>query len=90
MNLYIISQNVNSQYDTFDSAVVAAETPDDARKIHPDNLVFRAGRFKNEHREVGDREDDWVDLDQICCIKVELVGTTTKPKGVILSSFNAG
>ena len=35
MNLYLISQSVNNEYDTYDSAVVAAESEEDATKIHP-------------------------------------------------------
>ena len=35
MKLYVISQEENKDYDTFDSMVVAAETPTKARKIHP-------------------------------------------------------
>ncbi len=35
MNLYLISQTVNSDYDTYDSAVVVAESEDQARLILP-------------------------------------------------------
>lgn len=35
MNLYLISQDVNTTWDTYESAVVAAEAGDDARLIHP-------------------------------------------------------
>lgn len=38
MNLYLITQEVNNNYDTYDSAVVAAETEDEARAIHPSSL----------------------------------------------------
>ena len=37
MKLWLISQNVNQNYDTYDSAVVAAETEEEARGIYPDN-----------------------------------------------------
>lgn len=33
MNLYLISQDVNNDYDTYDSAVVAAESEEEARGI---------------------------------------------------------
>lgn len=33
--LYKISQNVNNDYDTYDCAVVAAHSEDEARNIHP-------------------------------------------------------
>ncbi len=35
MNLYLLSQNVNDGYDTYDSCVVAAESSDEARTITP-------------------------------------------------------
>lgn len=35
MKLWRIWQTVNDGYDTYDSAVVAAETENDARKINP-------------------------------------------------------
>lgn len=31
MKLWLISQNVNNGYDTYDAAVVAAETPEEAK-----------------------------------------------------------
>ena len=34
-NLFLISQDYNNDYDTFDSAVVVAESEEDAIKIHP-------------------------------------------------------
>jgi hypothetical protein len=33
MKLYLLSQDVNNDYDTYDSAVVAAETETEAQKI---------------------------------------------------------
>ena len=35
MNLYKISQSANNDYDTYDSAIVAAENEEEARKINP-------------------------------------------------------
>lgn len=35
MNLYLISQSQWTGYDTFDSAVVVAESEDAARDMHP-------------------------------------------------------
>jgi hypothetical protein len=40
MKLWLISQSRNNGYDTFDSAVVAAETEAEARHIHPNSGVF--------------------------------------------------
>lgn len=35
MNIYLISQNSHTGYDTYDSAVVVAESADAARFLHP-------------------------------------------------------
>jgi len=35
MKLYLISQKVNNGYDTYDSAVVAAESEEAARSMRP-------------------------------------------------------
>lgn len=49
MRLWLISQDINSGYDTYDSAVVAAETEDAARNIS----VGGAGTWcKPEHVRV--------------------------------------
>ena len=34
-HLYVISQNKNSTYDTYDSAIVCADSKEDAVKFHP-------------------------------------------------------
>lgn len=39
MNLYKIEQDLIDDYDTYDSAVVVAESEDEARKIHPSPFV---------------------------------------------------
>jgi len=38
MNLYLISQDVNDGYDTYDSAVVCSESESDARMMHPGGI----------------------------------------------------
>jgi hypothetical protein len=77
MNLYLLSQNYNPGYDTYDSCIVAAETKEDATTIHPD-------------KDHGNWVDGaWVSIDKVKCV---LIGTAihgTK-RGVILASFNAG
>jgi hypothetical protein len=37
MKLYLLSQGENNGYDTYDSMVVAAESEDAARQMHPGN-----------------------------------------------------
>jgi hypothetical protein len=40
MNLYLVSQDINTGYDTYDSMIVSAESEIDARNIHP-SCYFR-------------------------------------------------
>lgn len=82
MNIYLISQKINDDFDTYDSAVVAAETEDDARLTHPDGAAW----------DKGTRNFTWVPLERVNEIGVRLLGTAADgiEKGVISASFNAG
>lgn len=99
MNLYLISQDINNGYDTYDSAVVAANSPKDARDIHPSSFVthvtncqwmgtYSAGR--NAGKEYENEASSWVKYSDIECVEVKYLGRTTEEKGLILASFNAG
>ena len=71
MKLWLISQNVNRDYDTYDSAVVAAEDEQAARMTHPSGS-------KNPWEGVErDRYGDWCDAVHV---KVECLGEATKEK----------
>lgn len=48
LNLYLISQTVNNGYDTYDSAVVAAASEEEARLIYPDNWGMGQNKWKNK------------------------------------------
>lgn len=79
MKLYLISQEYNDGYNTYDSAVVSAESEAVARTIHP----------RGAHGDIKDGYT-WVRFAEIDKIQVEYLGETTKERGVILASFNAG
>ena len=99
MNLYLISQDENIGYDTYDSAVVAAKSEKDARTIHPSEYVTHVtdGKWMGTYsggEDLGkeyDQDDDytWISYKDINKIGVEYLGTTNKKRGVILASFNA-
>ena len=76
MNIYLISQDTNRNYDTFDAAVVTATSAEKARKMHP--------RGEGRHSR-----DDWTQPDKVT---VELLGKALKgtEESVVLSSYNAG
>jgi len=99
MNLYLLTQDEVRGFDSFDAAVVAAESPEDARLIHPCGWVTHVtndrwmGTFSDEYRKGEEHPTfggDWPDYVDIDCIKVEELGPTHKERGVILASFNAG
>lgn len=79
MNLYLISQNENNSYDTYDAAVVAAESEDEARQIHPS--------YPNGWLH---KSNTWATVPEN--VSVRLIGGATEgtKAGEILSSFNAG
>jgi len=81
MKIYLISQNENDDYDTYDSAVVYAKDEKEVRKIHP------SGRQKEWRDESC---SNW--CDKPSQVEVKYIGEAPKQKkkGVILSSFNAG
>jgi len=92
MNLYKISQDENDGYDTFDSAVVAAESEDDAKRMNPANIW--EGLSYNDADENGRFNDNafGVWATNISAVKVELIGVAADgiERGVIVASFNAG
>lgn len=79
MNLYLISQDANRGYDSYDSAVVAAASEEEARNTHPSDEWPTAGRTNW----------DWTDAANV---KVKLIGTAAEgiEAGVVCASFNAG
>jgi hypothetical protein len=98
-NLYLISQERVYGYDTYDIAVVAAESQIDARNINPSPFVthITGGKWMgtysggpNTGKEYdNDDGNSWPKYSDIDCIEVEFLGHTAKERGVICSSFNA-
>ena len=81
MNLYLLKQNTNTGYDTFDACIVAAQSEQEAKQITPINETFG---------QTGGSAVGWCDsVDKVHCT---YIGSATfgTPKGVILASFNSG
>lgn len=80
MKLYRISQETNRGWDTFDSAIVAADTEEEARNTFPDPDM--AGDNFWSLRMWAEPEN----------VKVECIGEAAADvaRGVVLASFNAG
>lgn len=84
MNLYLISQETHTAYDTYDSAVVVAKDIETAREMNPGT---------GEKMKAGDWEYayfPWCHSPKD--VKVELIGKAIRgiKQGVICASFNAG
>lgn len=82
VGIYLISQSVNNDYDTYDSAVVTAESEDHAKLIHPNGEDTYAGENSGYW---GNRS--WVDTP--ADVDAEYIGETPhlKPGLVLCASF---
>lgn len=91
-NIYLLKQTVNNGYDTYDSAVVCANSKDEARLIHPggndDIGVNNNGEFYSKRYKYA--SDDWVPIVNVTVIYIGIAGEEVITGQVICSSFNAG
>lgn len=97
MKIFLISQDVNDGYDTYDSAVVCAQNEESAKRVDPSgyykideqgNFWFKYadGRMVNEGT---DAPHNWCKMEDV---QVQYIGEAKEGsyEGVICSSFNAG
>ena len=96
MKLWLISQNENNDYDTYDSAVVAAETEEEARHIYPDNWGLSEAKwtgstwlwYLEDGRVLDYGSRTWTTPDHV---KVQFLTDGYQGEaGTICASFNAG
>lgn len=74
-NLYLLTQNENNEYDTFDSCVVCAEDFVTAQRISP------SGRFDNR---------TWASSpDNVTAVKIGTAHEDIEIGSVVISSFNS-
>lgn len=90
MKLWLISQTVNSSYDTYDSAVVAAETAEEAQCVSPEADYNSSGLRIIPCKPSSHYYNAWVNDPLL--VKVKEIGEALPgtPKSIILASFNAG
>lgn len=93
---YLISQDVNNEYDTFDSAVVVAADENEARKICPDDnctWVDGKGWYNSVYKVIEVRPKYFAWATDIKDVKVEYIGIaqdSLEIGKVVCASFNAG
>ena len=96
MNIYRISQHKVRGYDTYDSAVVIAESSFAAGNMHPGNYVWRNGTWRCAEGVCAMCQYGSCYTGNTWCtpkyVIVELLGTAQKglKPGVVCASFNAG
>ena len=80
MNIYRLWQEVNNEYDTYDSMVVIASNETEAKSYHPSGGTTQ---------ETLDGWDSWCSLEDV---QIELLGKASKKQkaGIVTASYNAG
>jgi len=82
MNIYKIEQDTNVKYDTYDSAIVIAESESKAKYIHPDQ--------DDEYYQPIDWKYEWCKPSQVTVTYIGIADPSFTKPCVIVSSFNAG
>ena len=103
MKLYLLQQDINNQFDSYDSCIVAANNENEARTIHPATLRFSKGQTLKESNELEWNQEDrfyfmkignsWLPRKERHKIKVTYIGEADKrytEAQCILASYNAG
>lgn len=91
MNIYLVISNEPFKYcNMFDSCVVSAESEDDARTIHPSEMMTDEGYEEWASNERSSHSESWIPFSRRGELDVKLIGSSCVPRGVILPSFNEG
>lgn len=86
MKLWLLTQETNNDYDTYDAVVVAAHTEESAKLIHPNEYPPK------EWADVGPLDRPYGAWTSKGNVKCKLIGEAVSGtrSGVICASFNAG
>lgn len=95
MKLWLVSQDVNTGYDTYDSMIVAALSEEEA-------IILDPGGFREWYKEKNswlfifadgrkelDEHDCWALVSDLKCVYLGEANKGIKP-GIIITSFHAG
>lgn len=85
LKLYLLTQNDNNGYDTYDSCIVCAKDEKEAKTISPEGGIF----VETTGKRVSLRTSWALRSSSITCEEIGTANENQK-KGVILSSFNEG
>jgi hypothetical protein len=98
MNLYLLRQNTNNHYDTYDSCVVIASSTQEASRISPDSGYIWCDKSNSWKCEMSNGEmrtaTNYTWVADISLVAVTYLGVADHSLGdvprVICASFNAG
>ena len=83
MKIYLLSQDDNTGYDTYDSCVVCAVDEADAKSINPDGSIKPFTKAQSYFKT-------WANSpESVHCEEIG-IANDSYAKGVICASFNAG
>jgi len=93
-NLYLLTQNEEIGYDTYDSCIVVAYDEESARRMHPH---YQSNEYSIGEDSIGELEFKadygvYTWARKLSSVNVTLIGTahSSLAPGVVLASFNAG
>jgi len=95
MGIYLLTQTAVRGYDTYDSCIVVAASPEEARRIHPrGDRVWDGRRWTYSDGLAAttwaSSDGGWVsDIEAVTATLVGVAHPTVEP-GVVCASFNAG
>lgn len=90
MKLFLLSQNVNDDWDTYDSCVVCAQDENAARLIHPNDYNWINGEWCYDGHPIEGPYSTWTHPQHV---QVQYIGEAAfhvDEGAVLCSSFNAG
>ena len=90
MNLYLLTQNENNGYDTFDSMVISAENEEDAKYFSLKRAYMLEETFDDDAVWRNYKISDWHSGSWSFNPAVEFIGTSIIGEGLVCESFNAG
>jgi hypothetical protein len=93
MKLWLISQNVNNDWDTYDSAVVVAPDEAAARLIHPGgSCIWRddAWRYADGSKYTSFTDGPWTAPANVSAKYVGEAAEGLSDGEIVCASFNAG
>jgi len=82
MNIYKIEQDTNVKYDTYDSAVVIAESAQEAQQMQPEQ--------DEQGFSPDSREFKWAAPEDVIVTYIGIADPSFAGPCVVVSSFNAG